>query len=87
MQWCGEDSVVLYWKNMGILMVGPYGGWLRFSHHNTSLVYLIPEMDACRGITNSTVELLQRVPPMTANLLRIGSIEGSALLLETSDAR
>lgn len=86
MQWCGEDSVVLHWKNMGILMVGPYGDWLRFPYHNTSAVHLIPEMDACRVITDSTVELLQRVPPMTANLLRIGSIEGSALLLEASDA-
>ena len=86
MQWCGEDSVVLHWKNMGILMVGPYGDWLRFPYTNTSSVYLIPEIDACRVITDSTVELLQRVPPMTANLLRIGSIEGSALLLEASDA-
>ncbi|KAL7575766.1 hypothetical protein ACA910_003096 [Epithemia clementina (nom. ined.)] len=86
MQWCGEDSVVLHWKNMGILMVGPYGDWLRFPYNNTNSVHLVPEMDACRVITDSTVELLQRVPPMTANLLRIGSIEGSALLLEAADA-
>ena len=86
MQWCGEDSVVLHWKNMGILMVGPYGDWLRFCYNNTTSVHLIPEMDACRVITDSAVELLQRVPPMTANLLRIGSIEGSALLLEAADA-
>jgi hypothetical protein len=24
MVWCGKDSLVLYWRNMGLLMVRPY---------------------------------------------------------------
>jgi vacuolar protein sorting-associated protein 16 len=94
MQWCGEDSVVLHWKNLGILMVGPYGDWLRFPYSSsqadggpaTDHLYLIPEMDCCRVITDTTVEILQRVPPATAQLLRIGSIETSAMLLDASDS-
>ena len=102
MGWCGEDSVVLHWKNLGVLMVGPYGDWLRFPFDGNSgsqsaiagdkinggseEVYLVPEIDCCRVVTSTSVEILQRVPPGTANLLRIGSIEAGALLLDASDA-
>eukprot|EP00934_Nitzschia_sp_Nitz4_P006298 Nitzschia sp. Nitz4//scaffold126_size65214//3825//7324//NITZ4_006145-RA/size65214-snap-gene-0.55-mRNA-1//-1//CDS//3329534656//6288//frame0 len=86
MKWCGEDSVVLHWKNLGVLMVGPYGDWLRFPYEQQGNLYLIPEMDCCRVISDASVELLQRVPPATALLLRIGSIEPSAMLLDAADA-
>ncbi|CAB9505372.1 sorting-associated protein 16 homolog [Seminavis robusta] len=86
MKWCGEDSVVLHWKNLGVLMVGPYGDWLRFPYEDSENVFLIPEVDCCRVLTDSSVEMLQRVPPSTARLLRIGSIEPSAMLLDASDA-
>lgn len=85
-RWCGEDSVVLHWKNLGILMVGPYGDWLRFPYENQGNLYLIPEIDCCRVISDVAVEVLQRVPPATALLLRIGSIEPAAMLLDASDA-
>lgn len=80
------SSVVLHWKNLGVLMVGPYGDWLRFPYEDIENLYVIPEIDCCRVITDSAVELLQRVPPATAMLLRIGSIEPSAMLLDASDA-
>mmetsp|Transcript_36896 Transcript_36896/g.41534 ORF Transcript_36896/g.41534 Transcript_36896/m.41534 type:complete len:1104 (-) Transcript_36896:41-3352(-) len=85
-RWCGEDSVVLQWKKLGILMVGPYGDWLRFPYENQGNLYLIPEIDCCRVISDTSVEMLQRVPPATALLLRIGSIEPAAMLLDASDA-
>lgn len=86
MKWCGEDSVVLHWKNLGVLMVGPYGDWLRFPYEGTDNVFLLPEVDCCRVITDSSVDILQRVPPATAQLLRIGSIETAAMLLDASDS-
>ena len=67
-------------------MVGPYGDWLRFPYENQGNVYLIPEIDCCRVVTDVAVELLQRVPPATALLLRIGSIEPAAMLLDAADA-
>ncbi|KAL3924107.1 MAG: hypothetical protein SGILL_001250 [Bacillariaceae sp.] len=85
-RWCGEDSVVLHWKNLGILMVGPYGDWLRFPCENQGNLHLIPEIDCCRVVSDTSVEILQRVPPSTALLLRIGSIEPAAMLLDASDA-
>jgi hypothetical protein len=86
MKWCGEDSVVLHWKNLGVLMVGPYGDWLRFPYENHGNLYLLPEVDCCRVLTDVSVEVLQRVPPATALLLRIGSIEPAAMLLDAADA-
>jgi vacuolar protein sorting-associated protein 16 len=85
--WCGEDCVMLHWKNLGVLLIGPYGDWVRCAYNEMySQLYLLPDMDGCRVVTESAVELLQRVPPTTANLLRIGSIEPSAMLLDASDA-
>ncbi|KAL7503518.1 hypothetical protein ACHAXN_001505 [Cyclotella atomus] len=87
MGWCGEDSVVMHMKHLGVLMVGPYGDWLRFAYNDDEgEIYLVPEIDCCRVVTSSSVEILQRVPPGTADLLRIGSIEAGALLLDASDA-
>ena len=88
MEWCGEDSVVLYWKALGVLMVGPYGDWLRFPYSSTNVqdLHLVAESDSCRVITDQGVEILQRVPPATAAMLRIGSIEPAAMLLDASDA-
>mmetsp|Transcript_27470 Transcript_27470/g.59647 ORF Transcript_27470/g.59647 Transcript_27470/m.59647 type:complete len:1166 (-) Transcript_27470:269-3766(-) len=85
MKWCGEDSVVLHWKNLGVLMVGPYGDWLRFPYEGEENLHIIPEIDCCRVVTNYSMEMLQRVPPATAELFRIGSIEPSAMLLDASD--
>lgn len=67
-------------------MVGPYGDWLRFPYENLENLYIVPEIDCCRIVTDYSVEILQRVPPPTAALLRIGSIEPAAMLLDASDA-
>lgn len=86
LKWCGEDSVVLHWKSLGVLMVGPFGDWLRFSYEKSSNLYLVPEIDCCRVFTDSSVDIIQMVHPSTADLFRIGSIEPSSLLLDASDA-
>lgn len=88
MKWCGEDSVVLYWKHLGVLLVGPYGDWLRFPYDDPNVmnIHILSEVDCCRIITDNSVEIIQRVPPDTASLFRIGSIEPSAMLLDASDA-
>lgn len=43
MVWCGEDAVLLYWKKVGVIMIGPYGSWLKFPYEEA--VYLAPERD------------------------------------------
>jgi hypothetical protein len=78
---------MLHWRSLGVLLIGPYGDWVRCAYNETSRqLFLVPDVDGCRVVTESAVELLQRVPPGTAHLLRIGSIEPSAMLLDASDA-
>ena len=86
LKWCGEDSIVVHWKDLGVMMVGPFGDWIRFSYENSSNLFIVPEVDCCRVFTDKCVEILQRVHPDTADLFCIGSIQPPSLLLDASDA-
>ena len=46
MGWCGKDSLVLYWRGMGLLMVGPYGDYIHFAYKDA--IALVAEPDSCR---------------------------------------
>lgn len=83
-EWCGDDSVVLLWKNTGLVMVGPYGDWLNFPYEGS--VQLIAERDCCRIITSTTCEILQRVPSTTEAIRKIGSTDPAALLYDAMEA-
>lgn len=82
MEWCGEDSVLLHWNSF-LLMVGPYGHWLKFVY--TTPIFLVPEIDCCRIVTTSTCELLQRIPGPIESIRRIGSTDPSALLYDSME--
>ena len=80
MQWCGEDSVLLSWEDC-LLMVGPYGHWLKFKYR--APLFLIPEIDCCRIITDRSCELLQRVPGPIALIRQLSADNPSAMLYNT----
>lgn len=82
--WCGEDAVVLLWRNTGIVMVGPYGDWLNFPYEGA--VHLIAEPDCCRIITSSSCDMLQRVPASTEAIRKIGSTDPAALMFDAMEA-
>jgi hypothetical protein len=81
--WCGEDSVVLYWESL-LLMVGPYGDFVKYSYD--SAVALIPECDGVRVLSNEQCEFLSRVPSSTEDIFRIGSFSPPALLFDALEA-
>lgn len=83
MQWCGEDSLIMYWEHF-LLMVGPYGHWLRFPY--AVPLCLISELDCCRIISSTNCELLQRVPGPIESIHRIGSTDPSAMLYDAMEA-
>lgn len=88
MGWCGKDALILYWKVMGLLVVGPYGDFLHFPYAGEPLV-LIPEVDCCRlwtGGREGKCEVLQRVPAATESIHRIGSTEPAAMLYDAMEA-
>jgi hypothetical protein len=82
--WCGEDAVVLLWKNTGIVMVGPYGDWLNFTYDGA--IHLIADSDCCRIITSTSCDMLQRVPASTEAIRRIGSTDPAALMYDAMEA-
>lgn len=82
--WCGDDAVVLLWRNTGIVMVGPYGDWLNFPYDGA--VQLIAEPDCCRIITSTQCDMLQRVNSATEAIRRIGSTDPAALLYDAMEA-
>ena len=82
--WCGDDAVVLQWKNTGIIMVGPYGDWVNFPYRG--VVHLVSEPDCCRVITHSSCDMLQRVPQATEAIRRIGSTDPAALMYDAMEA-
>ena len=84
LSWCGEDCMVLHWKNMGILLVGPYGDWLNFPYDGK--VAVVNEFDCCRVLKGSSCDLLQRVPAVTEAIHRIGSTDPAALLYDAAEA-
>jgi hypothetical protein len=84
MIWCGDDAVVLQWKNTGIIMVGPYGDWLNFPYRG--VVHLVAEPDCCRVITPTSCDMLQRVPASTEVIRRIGSTDPAALMFDAMEA-
>ena len=48
--WCGEDSVALHWRQLGLLMVGPFGDWVKYSYDEP--LVLVQEVDCCRQVEN-----------------------------------
>ncbi|CAN0406301.1 unnamed protein product, partial [Laminaria digitata] len=86
MVWCGEDSVVLHFRGMGVLMVGPYGDWTRFTYAPEATVLLAPDSDSCKIFTNAACELLQRVPLASEAISKIGSTDPAAMLFDAAAA-
>lgn len=56
-----------------LLMVGPYGDWLKFSAEPGTV--LVPECDGVRILTARSHALLRRVPDALAAVFRTGSTE------------
>ena len=86
MAWCGEDAVVLLWRNAGVVMVGPFGDWLNFPYGGGGGVHLVAESDSVRIITGASCDLIQRVPASTCAIRRIGSTDPAALMFDAMEA-
>mmetsp|Transcript_43622 Transcript_43622/g.113661 ORF Transcript_43622/g.113661 Transcript_43622/m.113661 type:complete len:859 (-) Transcript_43622:130-2706(-) len=78
--WCGSDSVVLQWSST-LMNVGPYGDWMRFDFDSD--VVLVPESDSIRIVSNSTCELLWKVPDPVVSVFQYGSTSVAATLYDT----
>ena len=79
--WAGNEAVIGLWKNV-MIAIGLDTEW--FSNIIDTPVVLAEEPDGVRIIGHFTHEFLQRVPDVTYDIFRVGSISAGSLLLEAS---
>jgi len=85
--WCGEDSVLLYWEQI-LIMVGPFGAYVAFKYPQTApgALRLHTQVDGCQVITSEKCELLRRVPEPNVAIFTADSKDPAALLFAASRA-
>lgn len=84
MAWCGGDSVVclcgLPEGKSFLLMVGPQNKYLSYNYYEP--LFMIPEIDGMRIISQSSCEIWQLVPSVTVETCKIASTHPSAILYD-----
>ena len=86
--YCGGESMMLYWspENIGggdqslVLLVNCFGHYESFAFEGP--ITISQEIDCCRYITSSSVEMIERIPESTVEVFRIGSLAPAALLYD-----
>ena len=86
MAWCGGDSVVCLWEQGEgkhlLLMVGPHNSYLNYNYYEP--LFLIPEIDGLRIISQSECEMWQLVPSVTVETFQMGSTQPPAILYDAT---
>eukprot|EP00039_Didymoeca_costata_P016266 m.287847 g.287847 ORF g.287847 m.287847 type:complete len:856 (+) comp16368_c0_seq11:226-2793(+) len=73
LEWCGSDSVVAYWDQLGtgtLLMVGPGSQFINYNYDHR--IHLAPEPDGVRIITETSHEYLEAVPEVVEKIFGLG---------------
>ena len=59
--WCGDDSVVLYWRTLGLLLVNPFADWLKYTYDKQDMLILVTETDGLRVFSSLKQEVIRVV--------------------------
>lgn len=59
--WCGDDSVVLYWRMVGLLIINPFADWLKFTYDKDDSLFLVSEVDCLRVYSSLKHEIIRCV--------------------------
>jgi len=73
--------VITYWGNV-LLVIGRQGDHINYSYD--SAIWLVPEMDGVRVLSNLIHEMIQKVPVVVQQIFRINSTDPGSYLLEAS---
>lgn len=81
----GPSEAIAITYNSLLLIIHLKGDQAEFSYDSANLViHLIPEIDGLRIITNTTHEMLQKVPKCVNNIFAINSPSSSSFLFEAN---
>ena len=88
--WCASDAVVAIWlpyqltrnnnKQSLLVLIGPAGAHETYKYSGP--IHAVTERDCVRIISNTSCDIIEKVPQSTADIFGIGSMDSSALLLE-----
>ncbi|XP_026744401.1 vacuolar protein sorting-associated protein 16 homolog [Trichoplusia ni] len=81
LMWCGTEAVVAHWDDT-MWIYGSKGNKQDFLYDGP--FHLIQEMDCVRVVSESTHELVQKVPQVVEKIFRINSTAAGSYLLEAS---
>ncbi|KAK9884938.1 hypothetical protein WA026_009174 [Henosepilachna vigintioctopunctata] len=83
LMWCGNDAVAAYCeRDNTVYLFGKHDNKITFFYDDS--VHLAQEIDGIRIISNTTHELLQKVPQVVQKIFRINSTEPGSFLVEAS---
>ncbi|KFY51994.1 hypothetical protein V496_08707 [Pseudogymnoascus sp. VKM F-4515 (FW-2607)] len=77
--WCGNDAVVIAWEDE-VHLIGPKGSAAKFFYDGR--VHAIADHDGVRLITNDVCDFLQKVPEVTDEVFRFGTVSPASILLD-----
>lgn len=60
--WCGDDSVVLYWRTVGMILFNSFADWMKFTYDKDDTLFLVTECDSLRVYSSLKHEIIRRVP-------------------------
>lgn len=79
--WCGTEAVVCCWNSIA-MVVGRSAETIMYTYDGP--VHLITEIDGVRVLSNSSHEMIQKVPIVVQKIFRINSTDPASYLLEAS---
>lgn len=79
--WCETEAVVCSW-NSTVMIVGKSAETIVYTYDGP--VHLVAEIDGIRILSNSSHEMLQKVPNVVQKIFRINSTDPASYLLEAS---
>ena len=83
--WCGDDSVALYWRTVGILLFNSYADWMKFTYDKEDTVFFVTECDSLRIYSSLKHEIIRRVPDSILRVYMDNLSCGAALRNAHSD--
>ena len=84
LEWCGSDSVVAYWDQLGegtgtLLMVGPGKQYINYTYDKR--IVLKTEVDGVRVISSGNHEFIEAVPEVVEKIFQLGVLKYPGAIL------
>lgn len=81
MAWCGTEAVICTWNSI-VMVIGRTAETITYTYDGP--VRLVTEIDGVRVLSETSHEMIQKVPNVVQKIFRINSMDPASYLLEAS---